>query len=463
MTRTIAQLPHPRGRVPVLGDITSADRRRPTQHEAALARELGPIYQRKLLGDVLIVVGGAGPAGQTLNEKNWGRVLVGPLAKLRAVAGSGLFTARSSDPLWGQARRILNPGFGADAMRTYHEAMRTVVDDLAEKWSATNEVAVDSDMTAATLEVIGRAGFSRRMGLLGPADEPDQESATGDFLAALDRTLRWASESANDLPVIGPIRELMSTSQRRADVQLARSFIDDIITDRLADDTTATHTDDLLGLMLNTVDPDTGDALPHDNVRDQVITFLAAGHETTAALMSVALFYLARHPEAADAIAAELPATGDITFEAVAKARATRAFLNECLRLWPPAPGFFRIARTDQDLDGYHIPAGRGVFVLALAAQRDPAVWGANADEFDPNRFLNTRVTANSGHFFSPWGTGPRSCIGRQFALHEAALLVGAAASRFRWEPTDDRTEPAMIERATLRPEPFTLSVRPRS
>ncbi|MED5801135.1 cytochrome P450 [Gordonia sp. Z-3] len=202
----LSKLPHAAGRIPLLGDVTSVDRRKPTQHETELARELGPIFQRVLLGERLIVVSGAKLASQTLDERNWGRALVGPLAKLGEVAGAGLFTAKTKDPLWGQARRILTPGFSQAAMRTYHDVMASVAADLSAHWEKEPTVDMHQDMTAATLEVIGRAGFSQRMGLLG--DTGQALTGTEEFLEALGRALTWAGESTNDLPTIGPIREI---------------------------------------------------------------------------------------------------------------------------------------------------------------------------------------------------------------------------------------------------------------
>lgn len=198
-------------------------------------------------------------------------------------------------------------GFSAAAMRTYHVAMESVADDLADKWmDAQTGISVHDDMTAATLEVIGRAGFSEHMGLLGPKSVGDRDTAR--FLSALSRTLEWASTSTNDLPIIGGLREALTSQQRRRDIDFARSYIDSIVEARAS--SSSERADDLLSLMLGTTDPETGKQLPRDNIRDQVLTFLVAGHETTAALMEVALFYLATQPEVSDLTAAgSIPST----------------------------------------------------------------------------------------------------------------------------------------------------------
>ncbi|MGW0178967.1 cytochrome P450 [Nocardia sp. NPDC003345] len=461
-TLPVDALPHPPGRLPIIGDVASVDRHRPTQHELKLAQGgLGPIFQRKLLGTRLIIVAGGRLAAQCNDESAWGRVLLGPLAKLRPMAPHGMFTASSKDPLWGQARRILTPGFAQSAMRTYHDAMSTVADDLVAEWAAagSGSVPVHSAMTRATLEVIARAGFGRNLRLLDSTGEEGSDSHR--FVRELGRTLQWASESTNDVPVVGHLREALRASTVRRDIASLQQYVDDLIASRRAENTG--EPTNLLDLMLTAVDPETGSRLPTANVRDQTLTFLIAGHETTAALLEVALYHLARNPGYQDRVRAEMPPQAtSLDYEGVTRMRFTRQFLNECLRLCPPAPGYFRIARTEQSLGGYRIPAGRAVFVLALAAQRDPEVWGPDAATFDPDRFDTAALRTFPDRFFQPWGTGPRSCIGRAFALHEATLLLGRLVHAFDLRGASDAPL-ALQERGTLRPEPFELIARGRS
>ncbi|QIS08777.1 cytochrome P450 [Nocardia arthritidis] len=449
----IEELPHAPGRLPLLGDLTSVDRKRPTQHELHLAHDLGlgPIFQRKIFRSRLVIVSGARLAAQCLDEAHWARALVGPGASLRRVTAHGLFTARSSDPLWGRARRILGPGFSQAAMRAYHHAMQTVADDLIIEWTAERgPIDTHSAMTRATLEVIGRAGFSRDLGLFksGPGSSESRM-----FVNALAATLQWASEATNDLPVIGGVRNRLRESNVRRDIQTLHRYVDAMIAERKA---RPTDDDDLLNLMLTTADPDTGEQLPAENIRDQVLTFLVAGHETTAALLEVALHYLATDSHLQAELREEIQRRSGTDYEAVAGMRLIRQVINECLRLWPPVPGFFRLARTDQDLGGYRIPAGRAVFVLALAAQRDTEVWGPKAVEFDPHRFDPPRLREYPDRFLQPWGTGPRACIGRAFATHEATLLLARILDEFVLSSADGPM--VMQERGTLRPKPFQLS-----
>ncbi|MEU1207181.1 cytochrome P450 [Nocardia sp. NPDC005825] len=449
-------LPHPPRRVPLVGDISHLDRYNPIQNEMALAASLGPIFERRVLGLHFIYVAGAKLAAQCSDETHWERALYGPVLEFQRFMPDSLFVVDNDNPLWGQARRIFTPAFAQKAMRSYHQAMQSVADDLVTEWSAGDGVVdTHSAMTRAAGEVIGRAGFTRDLGLFH--DAPDSGDSRA-FIDALSDLLRMASDAGNALPVIGPIRRRLLEPRVRRNSAVLHSFSDRIIAER---QTRPTDDEDLLNLMLTATDPESGERLPLDNVREQVLTFMAGGYETTAALLESTLHYIAADPELQERIRAEVSARGGFEYKAVTGMHLIRHVLNECLRLWPPAPGYFRRARTDQDLGGYRIPAGQMVFVLALAAHRDQDVWGPDAAGFDPYRFETDRLRGHPDRFFEPWGTGPRGCIGRQFALHESTLLIARILSAF--ELSTDGTPLVMRERGTLRPEPYRLKVVPRA
>lgn len=447
---SLDQLPHAAGRLPVLGDVTSVNRHTPTQHELKLSRELGPIFQRKLLSNQLVIVAGSDLASQCTDETAWARALAGPGEKVRSIAEDGLFTARTSDPVWGHARAVLTPGFTQEAMRVHHQAMLSVADDLAEEWSGAQEIDVHSAMTRTTLEVIARAGFSNNLGLF--AGRPGVDGGV-DFIDALARTLAWASESTNDLPVIGPVRSILGRPQRERDIKLLRSVVDGVVQKRsAAGGSSSEH--DLLQLMLES---DAGTAEPLlslQNVRNQILTFLVAGHETTASLLETAIHYIARDPElqARLRIEAERAKASGFSYEVIAGLKDIRAVLTEALRLWPPLPGLFRVARRDQNLGGYLVPQGKVVLLLTLAAQRDPAVWGPDSDVFDPFRERPRDA------FYKPWGVSPRSCIGRAFATHESTLLLAHILSSSELSLVHD-ADLEFVERGSLRPAAYGITV----
>jgi len=222
--------------------------------------------------------------------------------------------------------------------------------------------------------------------------------------------------------------------------------------------------DDLLGLMLR--GSDQAAALDPVNVRNQIVTFLVAGHETTSGALSFALYYLSRHPDVLARAQAEVDSVwgpdGEPPFEQVAKLRYLRRVLDESLRLWPTVPAFAREAREDTLIGGrYPMREGDWALVLIPGLHRDPA-WGADRDRFDPDRFEPERVKARPGHIYKPFGTGERACIGRQFAIHEAVLVLGTLLRRYDLVG-DPRYDLQVSERLTLMPAGFMLTPRRRT
>jgi unspecific monooxygenase len=139
--------------------------------------------------------------------------------------------------------------------------------------------------------------------------------------------------------------------------------------------------------------------------------------------------------------------------------RYLRRVVDETLRLWPSAPGYFRKVRTDTTLGGrYAMPKGSWVFVLLPQLHRDP-VWGENPDSFDPDRFKPENVKKRPAHAYRPFGTGPRSCIGRQFALHEAVLSLATILQRYSFQ-SDPEYKLDVREALTLKPVGLELSLQ---
>lgn len=147
----------------------------------------------------------------------------------------------------------------------------------------------------------------------------------------------------------------------------------------------------------------------------------------------------------------------------MAHLRYLRRVVDETLRLWPIAPGYFRQAKTDTTLDRgrYRVEAGDWVFVLLLAAHRDTTTWGPDAATFDPQRFLAERLRALPPRIYKPFGTGARACIGRQFALHEIMLTLAVVLHQFEIEPESDY-QLQVSETLTLKPEGLRLRLRLR-
>ncbi|WP_018548600.1 cytochrome P450 [Streptomyces sp. LaPpAH-108] len=454
------RIPHPARRLPLVGDVVGVDRRRPLQDSMRFGRELGPIFRRRAFGKEFVFVWGARLAADLADESRFAKHVGLGVANLRPVVGDGLFTAYNHEPNWQLAHDVLAPGFSREAMETYHGMMLSVAGRLTAHWdgelAAGRTVDVPGDMTKLTLETIARTGFGHDFGSF-ERDRPHP------FVRAMVGTLTYA-QRLNSVP--GPLAPLLlRTAARRnaADIARLNRTVDALVAARLA---SGGGTGDLLDRMLETSHPVTGERLSAENVRKQVITFLVAGHETTSGALSFALYYLARHPEVAARARAEVDRvwgdTPEPGYDQVAKLRYVRRVLDESLRLWPTAPAYAREATRDTELAGEH-PMRRGAWALVLLPllHRDPEVWGEDAERFDPDRFDAKAVRGRAPHTFKPFGTGARACIGRQFALHEATLVLGLLLRRYELRP-DPGYRLEVTERLTLMPEGLRLGLERR-
>jgi cytochrome P450 len=213
--------------------------------------------------------------------------------------------------------------------------------------------------------------------------------------------------------------------------------------------------EDLLSVLLAARDGETGEALSDREIRDEVVTFLTAGHETTAVALSWTWYLLSRHPEAARRVRAEL---ADVlrgqtpTVEHLPRLEYTKRVIEEVMRLYPPAWAVERSAVGDDELGGYPIPAGSAVDLSPYVTHRHPAFW-ENPEGFDPDRFTPERAAGRPRFAYFPFGGGPRHCIGSEFAMLEAQLVVAMVAQRYRLELVPGyRAEPDST--IVLRPRP---------
>ncbi|MFH8590879.1 cytochrome P450 [Streptomyces rimosus] len=436
----------------------------PLQQAMGLAREHGAVYRRRLHGNEALLVSSLELVTELADENRFAKGVSVALENVREFAGDGLFTAYNDEPNWAKAHDILMPAFALGSMRTYHPAMLKVARRVIGSWDRRaadgTPVDVPDDMTRMTLDTIGLAGF-------GFDFESFSRATMHPFVEAMVRCLEWSMKRLGREPD-GDYTE--QDAAFRADADYLASVVDEVIASRTgADGTPGEETgDDLLGLMLGATHPADGTTLDLANIRNQVITFLIAGHETTSGALSFALYHLLKDPAAlrlAQREADELwgdETDPDPSFEDIGRLPYTRQVLNEALRLWPTAAAFSRQARTDTLLGG-RIPlkAGQLVTVLTPMLHRDPA-WGDNPELFDPTRFAPEAEAARSPHAYKPFGTGERACIGRQFALHEATMLLAMLVHRYRLiDHSDYRL--SIKETLTLKPDGFTLTLARRT
>jgi len=456
----LSPIPHPPTK-PVVGNMLSLDSTAPVQHLVRLSRELGPIFWLDMMGAPIVIVSGHDLVDELSDEKRFDKAVRGSLRRVRAVGGDGLFTADTKEPNWSKAHNILMQPFGNRAMQSYHPSMVDIADQLVKKWERLNadeEIDVVHDMTALTLDTIGLCGFDYRFNSFYRRDYHP-------FVESLVRSLETIMMTRG-LPLEG----LWMQKRRKTlaeDVAFMNRMVDEIIAERRAS-TAATDKKDMLAAMMTGVDRATGEQLDDVNIRYQINTFLIAGHETTSGLLSCTIYALLKHPEVLKRAYEEVDRVlgPDInarpTYQQVTQLTYITQCLKEALRMWPPAPAYGIAPLADETIGGkYKLKKNTFITVLVMALHRDPSVWGPNPDVFNPENFSHEAEAKRPINAWKPFGNGQRACIGRGFAMHEAALAIGMILQRFKLIDVH-RYQMHLKETLTIKPEGFKIKVRPR-
>jgi cytochrome P450/NADPH-cytochrome P450 reductase len=458
----LSPIPHPPTK-PVVGNMLSVDSSAPSQHLARMAKEYGPIFWLDMMGSPFVVVSGADLVDELSDEKRFDKSVRGSLRRVRLIAGDALFTAYTTEPNWSKAHNILMQPFGNRAMQSYHPSMLDIAEQLVKKWERTNaddEIDVVHDMTALTLDTIGLCGFDYRFNSFYREDYHP-------FVESLVRSLETIMMTRG-LPLEG----LWMRNRKRdlaADADFMNKMVDDIVAERRKNADATDAKKDMLNAMMTGVDRATGTQLDDVNIRYQINTFLIAGHETTSGMLSCTIYALLKHPEVLKKAYEEVdrvlgPDTdAKPTYQQVTQLTYITQILKEALRLWPPAPIYGIAPLQDEVIGGkYKLKKDTFIAILVLALHRDPSVWGPNPDAFNPDNFSPEAEAKRPVNAWKPFGNGQRACIGRGFAMHEAALAIGMILQRFRLVD-HERYQMHLKETLTIKPDGFKIKVRPRA
>jgi cytochrome P450 len=374
---------------------------------------------------------------------------------LAVVTGKGLLT-NEGEP-WAQQRRSIQPMFSARHLSSFAEQMTAAAGGTLDRWERQADGArldVASEMSALTLDVVGRALFG--------ADLVDAAERIGPAVTLLLRVAIFFGRVpfmwlVPDRYITGGPRWIFRLPVRRLRrIGDAMRTLDDVadamIDRRLAQP--ATDDGDLLGLLLAARDPETGEGMSRRQVRDELMTFLLAGHETTANGLAWMWYLLSLYPDARAQLFDEVDSVlgGRVpTAEDAEKLVWTRAVFEESMRLYPPAWIIERDAIGPDEIDGYPIPAGSTLIVSPYLIHRNPAYW-PNPEGFEPRRFLPGGAAGRPRGAYLPFGAGRRICVGAGFATLEATLLAAMITQRYRLD---------LVPGARVVPEP-TATLRPR-
>lgn len=364
-----------------------------------------------------------------------------PLEKrvFAATLGDGILTSQGQS--WRWQRRTAAPLFRHQDLLAHVPAIAAVAEDRLAIWQSAPgnlERAIDREMTDVTYEVFTRtllAGASRRDGdIIKRRGAEFLSRISWEIAAAMLRVPPW---------VWHPAKRPM----RRAALAM-REAVDRIIAERRAAGGAGT---DILGRLMSARDPDSGQPMSDSQVADNLLTFIAAGHETTAKALMWTLYLLARAPDWQDRVRAEITevcGTGPVEASHLDALETTRRVLKESMRLYPPAPVLTRMSAHETTLGGQRLPQGTLIVMPIFAVHRHQRLWH-DPGRFDPDRFSPENEKQHLRTQFMPFGFGPRTCIGMAFAMIEATVLLAmlVRGARFAWDGTH---LPEPVSRVTL-------------
>lgn len=369
-----------------------------------------------------------------LQDPRWMRTQL-----LTTVLGQG--TLASDGPGWRWRRRIVQPGFERARIWSFHRLMAEESLAFAERWAAADgPVDLQAELSELTLRVVTRA-------LFGTHADPHVETVS-EAIAFLLEDLSSLANAFLSMPgSIDPRRN------RRRKEMLGR--LDDVVDAILVERRQHPETewpDDLLTRLLLSTDPETGTRLDDTQLRDEVLTMLVAGHETTATLLTWAFWELSQNPEEQDRFQAELDARfpdADPTLEDMMASGRVRLIVNETLRLHPPVYYIARRATETLEVDGHVVEAGTVGMVVPHLLHRRRDTW-SEAERFVPDRFELGQTNAEERLAYFPFGRGGHACTGRHFATLEAETVLTLICRRFRLraaEGHEGRPQPLVVMR----------------
>jgi cytochrome P450 len=347
------------------------------------------------------------------NHRNYAKQTRG-YKMMRKVVGNGLVT--SEGDFWKRQRRIANPAFHRRRIESWAKVMTEATEQMLRTWGPLREensvVDIQAEMMALTLRIVGETLLS--------VDVTGESAEVGDAVTVAFEHIGRRTRTPLTFPEWVPTPR--NVRFNRAMATLNR-VVGEIIAARRQSGEIG---DDLLGMLMDTQDEETGERMNDPQLRDEVMTMFLAGHETTATNLTWTFYLLSKHPEVERRLRAEInevlegrtPTVGDL-----AQLGYLDRVLKESQRLFPPVPMVERIALDDDILDGFRIRKDSYVLLCTYATHRHPDFW-ENPDAFDPDRFLPERFESVPKNAFLPFSIGQRKCIGDRFATMEAKLVL---------------------------------------
>jgi cytochrome P450 len=390
-----------------------------------LHREHGPVVRLRVPRAALYLVSDPDAIQEAFirthheYEKGWprrGDADGQSVQQLTKALGQGLLT--SGAVLHRRQRRLIQPMFHRDRIEGYAASFVTLARAAFARWHDGDLRDVHHEMGELTLAIVARTVFD--VELDSEVADTIRRSLAQNQATVRRSTTLWG-QVLDRLPV-------PSTRRWNASAREVNAMIYGLIAARRAAGVSGT---DLLSLLLSARDEETGEPMPDQQVRDEALTLLLAGHETTANALAWALHLLANHPAEQDLVRAELAALDEpATVADLPRLRYTGAVVNETMRLYPPAWVILRHLTQERTIAGYRLAAGSALLFSPWVVHRDPQ-WWPEPHRFRPDRWLSGEVPPHRYAYF-PFGGGPRQCIGNDFAITEAVLVLATLLRDWR-------------------------------
>lgn len=416
---------------------------------------IGEIVSLTLFGQRRIIINSVDLLNEVCDEKRFTKNISAALNELRAGIHDGLFTAHHGEKNWEIAHRTLVPAFGPLHMKDMFDDMKDIASQLVLKWARMGDsyrIPAADDFTRLTLDTLALCAMSYRFNSF-------YKDEMHPFIDAMVNFLRVGGNKQRRANVMAPFFRA-EDQQFEQSIKYMRDLSADLVKQRRDN---PSDVKDLMNAMINGKDPKTGETLPEDSIIDNMITFLIAGHETTSGLLSFLWYYMLKSPEAYRKAQEEVDTvigTRSIQYEDLNKLPYINAMLRETLRLQPTAPGFSLTPKAEggEVIGGkYHVKKGENVLAALHCVHRDPAVYGADAEQWKPERMLDENFEKLPPNSWKPFGNGARACIGRPFAWQEAQLVVATLLQYLNFHMDDSSYDLEVKATLTIKPKDFNI------
>lgn len=393
------------------------------------------------------------------NAKNYLRTP--QIRKILPSIGNGLFSSNGRDHAL--QRKMINPAFHYKNLTGMVDDFQELACNLVTLWTEKvtdlskgfSEISIHTDLTHLTFDIIGRCAFGYNFNTVLSG-----ESEISRAFSAVIKGLSFGRQMRKSLIPLYEYLPLDDNRKERKAFEVTDETVLEVIRERRRkkEEGIVPSKRDLLDLLIDQRDEETGEAMDDELLRAQIFTFMLAGHETTSVALTWTLYELARHPKIAEQIREEtqmvMQDSSQMTWAKVAEMRFLGKVIKESLRLHSPAAMVLRVAKESDVIGGYEIPKGAIVGLGFDVVHLSPKFW-KDPQAFDPQRFDENDTTRPPIHpyAFVPFSAGPRSCIGNKFAMAEMKVVLSTLLQHFAFQEIPGLTVTPLL-RLTVRPDP---------